>query len=76
MNFFSVPFTDKKTSKFFMSLFQENVDYRRNNNRQDFMNVLIQLMEKGYDECNNEIDVIGDSCKYFNHVICYKHLHI
>ncbi|XP_039301754.1 cytochrome P450 6k1-like [Solenopsis invicta] len=60
MKFFSIPFTDRKTSKFFMELFQENVNYRQNNNiiRKDFMNVLIQLMEKGF--VNNEKDVIGD----------------
>ncbi|XP_039310901.1 probable cytochrome P450 6a17 isoform X2 [Solenopsis invicta] len=62
MKFFSIPFTDKETSKFFMDLFQENMNYRKNNNiiSEDFMNALIQLMEKGYIKYDNKKDVIGD----------------
>ncbi|EFN89626.1 Probable cytochrome P450 6a14 [Harpegnathos saltator] len=52
LNFFSIPNTDRGVSKFFIKIFKDNVEYRKANNvvRHDFMNLLIQLMDKGYVE--------------------------
>ncbi|XP_020281147.1 probable cytochrome P450 6a14 [Pseudomyrmex gracilis] len=49
-DFFAIPFVDRGTSKFFINMFRNNVQYRQTHNvvRHDFMNLLIQLMEKGY----------------------------
>ena len=73
MNYFSIPVTNKNTSKFFMQLFCKNVEYRRTNNItvNDFMSLLIELMEEGYVKCNDEEDVIGASSKYLNLVIIF-----
>ncbi|XP_011870530.1 PREDICTED: probable cytochrome P450 6a20 [Vollenhovia emeryi] len=62
MNFFSLPVTDRGVTKFFMKLFRDNVEYRQAHNivRYDFMNLLMQLMEKGYVKIDNEKD-IGDT---------------
>ncbi|XP_071643649.1 probable cytochrome P450 6a14 isoform X1 [Temnothorax longispinosus] len=50
MDFFSVPFTDRQVTSFYMNMFRENVEYRQIHNivRHDFMNLLIQLMGRGY----------------------------
>ncbi|XP_071581500.1 cytochrome P450 6k1-like [Temnothorax nylanderi] len=50
MDFFSIPFTDRHVSNFYINMFRENVKYRQAHNivRYDFMNLLIQLMERGY----------------------------
>ncbi|XP_072764620.1 uncharacterized protein [Anoplolepis gracilipes] len=50
--FFSIPFLDRGVTKFFTQIFQNNVKYRQTHNivKYDFMNLLIQLMEKGYVE--------------------------
>ncbi|XP_020281102.1 probable cytochrome P450 6a14 [Pseudomyrmex gracilis] len=49
-DFFSLPFFDRNTTNFFINMFRDNVQYRQTHNvvRHDFMNLLIQLMEKGY----------------------------
>ncbi|XP_050458786.1 probable cytochrome P450 6a14 [Cataglyphis hispanica] len=59
MDFFSIPFTDRGVTKFFTKMFRDNVEYRQTHNivRHDFMNLLIQLMEKGYVEADDEKDV-------------------
>lgn len=66
MNFLSLPVTNRGVTKFFMKLFCDNVEYRKTHNivRHDFMNLLMQLMEKGYVEPDNEKDIIDISCKY------------
>lgn len=66
MNFFSIPITDKGATKFFMKLFRNNIEYRQTHNivRHDFMNLLMQLMEKGYVEPDDEKDITDISCKY------------
>ncbi|XP_011702928.1 PREDICTED: probable cytochrome P450 6a14 [Wasmannia auropunctata] len=50
LDFFSMPINDRNVTKFFMNIFQENIKYRQTHNivRHDFMNLLIELMEKGY----------------------------
>ncbi|XP_012527388.1 cytochrome P450 6k1 isoform X2 [Monomorium pharaonis] len=50
MDFFSIPFTAPSLTKFYMNMFRETVEYRKAHNivRHDFMNLLIQLMERGY----------------------------
>ncbi|XP_039312725.1 probable cytochrome P450 6a14 [Solenopsis invicta] len=64
MNFFSIPLTNRSVTNFYMNIFRQNVEYRQAHNivRHDFMNLLIQLMEKGYldpddDEKTNEAAV-------------------
>lgn len=50
MNFFSIPVTYQSVTNFYMNIFRENVEYRQAQNivRHDFMNLLIQLMERRY----------------------------
>lgn len=50
MDLLSIPFTDKGVTKFFSSAFKETVEYREANNvtRPDFMNLIMQLMRRGY----------------------------
>ncbi|XP_071576367.1 cytochrome P450 6k1-like [Temnothorax nylanderi] len=50
MDFFSISLADRETTSFFMNMFRENVERRKIDNivTNDFMNLLIQLMEKGY----------------------------
>lgn len=68
MNFFSIPLTERSVTKFYMNMFRENVEYRQAHNitRYDFMNLLIQLMEKGYVEPDDD-QKTNISCKY----ICF-----
>nr|XP_012215716.1 PREDICTED: probable cytochrome P450 6a14 [Linepithema humile]XP_012215718.1 PREDICTED: probable cytochrome P450 6a14 [Linepithema humile]XP_012215719.1 PREDICTED: probable cytochrome P450 6a14 [Linepithema humile] len=63
MNFFSIPITDRGVTRFFTKIFRENVNYRQTSNvvRHDFMNLLIQLMEKGYVEPDDEKDTNKDT---------------
>ncbi|XP_071576390.1 probable cytochrome P450 6a14 [Temnothorax nylanderi] len=63
MDFFSIPFTDRGVTNFFTKMFRDNVEYRQSHNviRHDFMNLLIQLMEKGYVEPDDEEDITGIS---------------
>ncbi|XP_072764790.1 probable cytochrome P450 6a14 isoform X1 [Anoplolepis gracilipes] len=60
LNFFSIPIIDRGVTKFLTKTFRNNVEYRQTHNivRHDFMNLLIQLMEKGYVEPEdiNDID--------------------
>ncbi|XP_011705218.1 PREDICTED: probable cytochrome P450 6a20 [Wasmannia auropunctata] len=55
-DFFSIPFTHRDVTSFYMNMFRENVEYRQSHNivRQDFMNLLIQLMERGYVEPDDD----------------------
>ncbi|XP_077266102.1 cytochrome P450 6k1-like isoform X1 [Temnothorax americanus] len=50
LDFFSISLADRETTSFFMNMFRENVERRQINNivTQDFMNLLIQFMERGY----------------------------
>ncbi|XP_011706828.1 PREDICTED: cytochrome P450 6k1-like [Wasmannia auropunctata] len=50
MDFFSIPLTHRHVTKFYMNMFRKSVEYRQANKivRHDFMNLLIQLMERGY----------------------------
>lgn len=50
MDFFCIPLTDRQVTNFYMNMFRKSVEYRQAHNivRHDFMNLLIQLMERGY----------------------------
>lgn len=63
LEFFSISFHDRQVTKFFMNMFRQNVEYRQANNivRHDFMNLLIQLMERGYVEPDKK-ETTNDSC--------------
>ncbi|XP_020281109.1 probable cytochrome P450 6a14 [Pseudomyrmex gracilis] len=65
--FFAIPFIDRNTSKFFIKMFRDTVKYRQTHTvvRHDFMNLLIELMEKSYvapDE-NDTADVSSNTSK-------------
>ncbi|TGZ56270.1 Catalase [Temnothorax longispinosus] len=55
MELFSIPITPQSVTSFFMNLFRENVEYRQAHNiiRHDFMDLLIQLIDKGYVDPEN-----------------------
>ncbi|XP_019885509.2 cytochrome P450 6k1 [Camponotus floridanus] len=59
LNFFSIPLFNRSIGEFFVKLFRENVEYRQRHNiiKHDFMNLLIQLMEKGYVESDDIKDI-------------------
>lgn len=65
MEFFSIPLTDRHVTNYFTKVFQENVEYRQVHKivRHDFMNLLIQLMERGYVEPNDKKKATNESCK-------------
>jgi len=73
LNFFSIPLNKRDIREFFMKTFRDNVEYRQSHNiiKHDFMNLLIQLMEKGYIESDDMRD-IDKSCKYLYN--CFKYL--
>ncbi|XP_046629107.1 uncharacterized protein LOC124309484 [Neodiprion virginianus] len=54
---FRMPVTDKDVTKFFISAFKETVQYRQANNivRKDFMDLIMQLMNKGYVKNDDEL---------------------
>ncbi|XP_043286854.1 cytochrome P450 6k1-like [Venturia canescens] len=64
MDFFSIPFTDRGVIKFFLKTFTETIEYREANNvvRPDFMNLIMQLMNRGYvdpdadDDASNTVE--------------------
>lgn len=66
LDFFSIPFNARGVTKFITETFQKNVEYRQTHNivKHDFMNLLIQLMEKGYVEPDDIKDTIDKTCKY------------
>ncbi|XP_029671912.1 probable cytochrome P450 6a14 isoform X1 [Formica exsecta] len=63
LDFFSIPFNDRGATEFITKTFQNNVEYRKTHNivKHDFMNLLIQLMEKGYVEPDDMKDVVDKS---------------
>ncbi|XP_012542586.1 cytochrome P450 6k1 isoform X2 [Monomorium pharaonis] len=50
MDFFSISLMAPSITKFYINMFRETVEYRQTNNivRHDFVNLFIQLMERGY----------------------------
>ncbi|XP_011689994.1 PREDICTED: probable cytochrome P450 6a20 [Wasmannia auropunctata] len=56
MDFFSIPLTHRDVTKFYIKMFRESVEYRRDHNivRHDFMNLLIQFMERGFVDDSND----------------------
>lgn len=75
MDFFSIPYTEQSITNFFTNMFQDNVKYRQNHNvvRHDFMDLLIQLMNKGYVEPDNAKDVTNVPGKYIFHAFLFLH---
>lgn len=73
MDFFSIPNTDRGVSKFFTKLFQDNVEYRKAHSvvRHDFMNLLMQLMDKGYVEPDNDSKDIADKSRKYISYFCF-----
>lgn len=68
LDFFSIPYTKPDVAKFFTTMFRNNVEYRRIHNivRNDFMNLLIQLMDKGYVDSNvKDINDIICKCVFY-----------
>ncbi|XP_011164433.3 probable cytochrome P450 6a14 isoform X2 [Solenopsis invicta] len=63
MEFFSIPFTPQSVTDFYMKMFQEAVEYRQAHHivRHDFMNLLIQLMERGYVDPEDDKKTIDES---------------
>lgn len=64
IDFFSIPFIARDVTNFYMNLFQKNVKYRQAHNivRHDFMNLLIQLMEKDYIDPDDDKKTPGTTC--------------
>ncbi|XP_071564755.1 cytochrome P450 6k1-like [Temnothorax nylanderi] len=56
MDFFSIPLIDRSVNSFYINIFRENVKYRKAHKeiRRDFMNLFIQLMDKGYVDPDND----------------------
>jgi cytochrome P450 family 6 len=50
LKFFSILITYRSITKFYMKMFRENVEHRKAHEtvRHDFVNLLMQLMDKGY----------------------------
>ncbi|XP_011706771.1 PREDICTED: probable cytochrome P450 6a14 [Wasmannia auropunctata] len=50
MSFLSVPLTPRCVTNFYINMFRETVEYRQAHNivRHDFVNLLMQLMKRGY----------------------------
>ncbi|KOX75873.1 Cytochrome P450 6a2, partial [Melipona quadrifasciata] len=58
-NLFSMPYTERDITNFFMKTFKETVEYREANNieRKDFLNLLMQLMRNGYVEVDDNSNI-------------------
>ncbi|CAD1469270.1 unnamed protein product, partial [Heterotrigona itama] len=58
-NLFSMPYTERGITNFFMKTFKETVEYREANNveRKDFLNLLMQLMRNGYVEVDDSSNI-------------------
>ena len=63
MDFFSISLMAPSITKFYINMFRETVEYRKAHNivRHDFMNLLIQLMERGYVDPEDD-KIINESC--------------
>lgn len=65
-DFFSIPYTDKDVTNFFINVFKETVEYRESNNieRKDFLNLLMQLMRNGYVEADDNSEAATLASNY------------
>lgn len=65
---FSIPYIVIRVTKSFNKLFQDIAEYRKEDNvvRQDLINLLIQLMEKGYVEHGPDENTAEGSSKYIH----------
>ncbi|XP_039312728.1 probable cytochrome P450 6a14 isoform X2 [Solenopsis invicta] len=63
MDFFSIPLLPRSVTNFYMNMFRENVENRKANHivRHDFMNLLIQLMERGFVDPEDNKTIINES---------------
>ena len=63
-DFFSIPLTARSVTNFYTNLFREIVEYRQAHHivRHDFVNLLIQLMERGYVDPDDDEKTIDESC--------------
>ncbi|XP_015181295.1 PREDICTED: probable cytochrome P450 6a14 [Polistes dominula] len=63
LDLFSIPFIDKKVSRFFLSAFEDTVNYREAHNivRKDFLDLIMQLMKNGYVKSDEEKRVDSDN---------------
>lgn len=65
-NLFSIPYTEKDITNFFLKTFKETVEYREANNieRKDFLNLLMQLMRNGYVEVDDNSNISNVASNY------------
>ncbi|TGZ46164.1 putative cytochrome P450 6a20, partial [Temnothorax longispinosus] len=58
MDFFSIPLTDRSITSFYTNIFRKTVEYRQAHKviKEDFMDLLIQLMEKGHVDDDKKTD--------------------
>ncbi|XP_039312861.1 probable cytochrome P450 6a14 [Solenopsis invicta] len=63
MNFLSIPATPPSVTKFYINMFRENVEYRKAHHivRHDFMNLLIQLMDRDFVDPEDNKTIINES---------------
>ncbi|XP_039312720.1 probable cytochrome P450 6a13 isoform X2 [Solenopsis invicta] len=63
MDFFSIPFFPKSITDFYIKMFREIVEYRQAKHivKTDFMNLLIQLMERGYVDPEDDKNTSNES---------------
>ncbi|XP_046601823.1 cytochrome P450 6A1-like [Neodiprion lecontei] len=68
LDLFKIPVTSKNITKFFIGSFTESVEYRIANNvaRKDFLDLLMQLMDKGY--IDNDDEKTSNQMSGFNRV--------
>ncbi|XP_071652895.1 probable cytochrome P450 6a23 [Temnothorax longispinosus] len=66
MDFFSIPLTDRSITSFYTNIFRETVEYRQAHKviKKDFMDLLIQLMEKGHVDDDKKTDVTSTINKF------------
>ncbi|KZC09959.1 putative cytochrome P450 6a20 [Dufourea novaeangliae] len=62
-NILSIPYTNRGVTKFFSNVFNETVEYRKSNNitRKDFLNQLMQLMQNGYVDPDDDATDVHES---------------
>jgi len=59
MNFFSISLTNQAVTSYYMNTFRKSVEHRQAHNivKHDFLNLLIQLMERGYVEHDDKTTI-------------------
>lgn len=69
---FSIPYTERDVTNFFTKMFKDTVEYRESNNiiRNDFLNLLMQLIKNGYIDTDDK--TINSNDKSNKQFIIYK----